>query len=449
MSKQTSCPGHEKLYKTSKAPSSIWMLKSLKSLDLSGCSKLGNLGVFKGLIYKSWCSFFSSWTLVPKGVDSIGLSRTLVQPNSCLTELNLENCHLSYLSEEIGNLISLRTLNLAGNNLSTLPDSICNLTCLKDLVVGNNKLSHLPSEIGDLDSLKTLYLQDNKGLRALPESICKLVRLRQLGLSGCNLSHLPSGIGGLTSLFYLNIEENNICTIPDSISNLPCLDWILLNKCAKLRSLPKLPTCIVVEANCCPSLESLPLELDQLGWGKVDYSECSKLAENSYLTSLLKQLPKSKGLSELKGLFDIIVPVGEEELRIWFPYHEGPNISFVVPPSPSVNQEMLSWILRLVIWAPRGVEGTVWFGDVIRNKIRYDDVFLSSEAFPTDVDHVWLFHIQQGHKGLQLEGGDEVEVEILMCGGGVVKNWAIDVIYEADDELHNGNDTLYHVVGPI
>ncbi|KAF7152374.1 hypothetical protein RHSIM_Rhsim01G0095800 [Rhododendron simsii] len=391
---------------------------------------------------------------------------------SCLTELNLEDCHLSYLPDEIGNLIALRTLNLAGNSLSTLPDTIVKLSCLKDLLVENNKLSHLPSKIGDLDSLETLRLWGNKGLHALPESICELVRLRELGLYGCNLSHLPSeidglislnhlnlgnchlshlpsGIGGLTSLEYLYISGNNICTIPDSISSLHRLDDFFLDNCSNLRSLPKLPTCTSVHAEHCPSLERLPLELDQLG-RRVYYSESNKLAENSYLTGLLKQLPRSKGLSELQHAVDILVPVaGDEEVRIWFPYHDGrgPNVSFVVPPSPSpsVNQKIVGWLLRLLVWRPGGLR----IQDVIFNKIKKRGLFDFVVFYRTEVDLVWLLYIPQGYARLRLKGGDEVEIPIIAYDNALVKNWAIDVIYEADDELHKGNDNLYQVMGPI
>ncbi|XP_058184994.1 disease resistance protein RPV1-like isoform X5 [Rhododendron vialii] len=501
--------------KLQKLPSGILMLKSLKRLDLSGCSKLGNLAVFKGPLYKLWCSFFLPW-MPPKAVDSIGLSRTLVQASSCLKELNLDGCHLSYLPEEIGNLISLQTLALAENNLSTLPDGICNLTCLKrlhleennvsnlpsgigrltsleslflsrnslctlpdtigklsclkDLFVGNNKLSHLPSEIGDLNSLEELVLEGNNGFRALPESICKLVCLRTMNLYDCNLSHLPSEIDRLVSLEDLRLGGNRSVTIPDSIWHLPCLKYIWLNNCAKLRSLPKLPRCRFVFAERCPSLESLPLELDQLGGlgGFGNYSGPNKLAENNYLTSLLKQLPKSKGLFELEEVVDILVPAGEEELRIWFPYHDGrgPNVSFMVPPSPSVNQKMLGWILRFVVWAPQetsdqdqSVIQSLVFEDVICNKIRRWSGRFHAVVNPTDVDHVWLIYIPQGCMELQLEGGDEVEIQMYQTGADgrqipidvthpntFVKMWAIDLIYEEADEIHKGNDTWCQVV---
>ncbi|KAI8571185.1 hypothetical protein RHMOL_Rhmol01G0099200 [Rhododendron molle] len=253
-------------------------------------------------------------------------------------------------------------LDLTQNKLSILPDSIRNLTCLNRLLVGNNKLSCLPSEIGDLESLQILI-----------------------------------------------VEKNNICTIPDSISNSPSLWRIQLNNCAKLRPLPKLPRCDYVLAERCPPLESLPIELGQLGRWRADYSGPNKLAENNYLTSLLKQLPKSKGLSKLQHDVKIVVPAGDEEVRIWFPYHDGrgPNVSFVVPPSPSpfpsVNQKLLGWILRLLVSrAPREAPHRFPFfiNEVICNKIK-KEVLIPFGKVPTGEDHVWLLYIPQGHIGLQ------------------------------------------------
>ncbi|KAF7153539.1 hypothetical protein RHSIM_Rhsim01G0098900 [Rhododendron simsii] len=505
----------------------------------------------------------------PKAVDSIGLSRTPIQASSCLKELNLDSCHLSYLPEEIGNLISLQTLDLAKNNLSTLPDGICNLTCLKRLHLEKNNVSNLPSGIGRLTSLESLYLErnslctlpdtigklsclkdlwvKNNNLSTLPEGICNLTCLKRLCLKENNVSNLPSGIGRLTSLESLNLSRNSLCTLPDTIGKLSCLKYLLVrnNKLShlpseigdldsleelvlegnngfralpesicklvrlwrlnlkdcnlshlpseidrlisleylylarntRLRSLSKLPTRISLIAACCPSLESLPLELDQLG-SSANYSGSNKLAENNYLTSLLKQLPKSKRLSELKDVVHLLVPAGEEELRIWFPNHDGrgPNVSFVVPPPPSVNQNMLGWIIRVVVWAPRETSyryQEALIDGVICNKIPCLGEVFQFAVYPTDVDQVCLIYIPQGYGGLQLEGGDEVEipirmyqtsgdeVEIEMYRAGAdkveipidvthpntyVKKWAIDLIYEGADEIHNGNDTCCHVV---
>ncbi|KAG5564728.1 hypothetical protein RHGRI_000805 [Rhododendron griersonianum] len=476
--------GMKNCTKLRKLPSSIWMLKSLEHLDLSGCSNLGNLAVFEGPLYKLRCLFFSSWTLPPKAVDSIGLSRTFVQASSCLKELNLDSCHLSYLPEEIGNLISLQTLDLAKNNLSTLPDGICNLTCLKRLCLEENIVSNLPSEIGRLTSLESLYLSRNSlctlpdtigklsclkdllveknNLSTLPDGICNLTCLKRLRLEENNVSNLPSGIGRLTSLESLNLSRNSLCTLPDTIGKLSCLKELLV-RYNKFSHLPS-------EFGDLDSLEKLVLEGNN-GFRALPESIC-KLVRLQYLNlndCNLSHLPSeidrliSLGLSQLQHAVDIIVPAGEEELRIWFPFRDGrgPNVSFVVPPSPSVNQKMLGWTLRLVVWAPQETSDqypSVSIEDVICNKIGYRDVVFKLVVCLVDVDHVWLMHIPQGSGGLQLEGGDEVEIPMTQTGvdgveipidvthpNTVVKKWAIDLIYEAD-EIHKGNDTWCQVV---
>ncbi|KAG5564744.1 hypothetical protein RHGRI_000819 [Rhododendron griersonianum] len=181
-----------------------------------------------------------------------------------------------------------------------------------------------------------------------------------------------------------------------------------------------------------------------------DFSGLSSLEE--LLLNDCKSLVE--GLSEIEHAVRIIVSAGEEELRICFPFHDGrgPNISFVVPPSPSVNQKMLGWIIRLVVWAPQETSGkyqsvrqSLVFEDVIYNKIRFRSRKFHVAVSSTDVDHVWLMYIPQGYGGLQLEGGDEVEIPIYTEGNEVVKNWVIDVIYEAD-EIHKGNGTWCQVV---
>ncbi|KAE9462815.1 hypothetical protein C3L33_05276, partial [Rhododendron williamsianum] len=353
-------------------------------------------------------------------VYSIGLSRTPVQASSCLTELTMDGYHLSYLPDEIGNLISLRTLNLAQTNLSNLPDGICNLTCLKDLSLEGNNVSILPSGIGRLTSLEILLLSRNS-LCTLPDTIGKLSCLKFLWVGNNKLSHLPSEIGDLDSLEELDLAGNNgFRALPESICKLVRLQSLILNGC---------------------NLSHLPSEIDRLG------------------------------LSELEDTVEILAPAGEEELRNWFPYHDvrGPNVFFVVPHSPSVNQKILGWILRLVVWAPQEITDrlrldlqSVRISDVICNNIPCmgcRDGLFDFEVYPNDVDHVWLIYIPQGYRGLQLEGGDEVEIQMfqITCADYVeipidvthpntfVKKWAIDLIYEAD-EIHKGNDTWCQVV---
>ncbi|CAL5425400.1 unnamed protein product [Camellia sinensis] len=258
--------------KLGKFPSRILMLKSLEYLDLSGCSKLREFAGFKGSLSKSAYTFFSSWALPRKNVDSIGFSlqglrslKTLkianmsylpseigslvtlthldlsgnkflcTLPDSIynltrLQRLDMENCNVSCLSSDIGNLISLTHLDLNGNDLCTLPDSIGNLTRLQILNMAYCNVSYLSSEIGNLISLTDLDLRGND-LCALPDSIGNLTRLQSLKMVGCNVLHLPSEIGSLISLIYLDLRENNLRSLPDSVGNLTCLTFLEISNC--------------------------------------------------------------------------------------------------------------------------------------------------------------------------------------------------------------------------
>ncbi|KAH7854879.1 hypothetical protein Vadar_018692 [Vaccinium darrowii] len=285
-----------------------------------------------------------------------------VQAFSCLKELKLSNCCLSYLPDEIGNIISLHTLNLRLNNMSTLPERICNLTCLKCLDLGGNNLSHLPSEIGRLIALETWFSEGNS-LCTLPDSIgnlsclkfldvdgnklshlpCEiggLTSLENLNLGNCNLSHLPSEFGRLVSLKTLELRGNNFLTLPESICDLFCLKEFKLDGC-NLSHLPsEIENLISLKylGLGCKSLLTLPdsicsltrlenLLLDgcnlshlpsEIGLAMI-CTGINKLAENNFANCLLKQLHKSKGLSELQKVVDILVPTSSG-VPIWFPY---------------------------------------------------------------------------------------------------------------------------------
>ncbi|KAK9273177.1 hypothetical protein L1049_017984 [Liquidambar formosana] len=112
----------ENCKKLRKLPLGIWKLTSLQNLSLYGCSKFGKLS-------KSLFSLFSAplQGLIP------------------IKTLNLANCNLSYVPDELGSLISLERLLLGGNNFSTLPNSMSHLSRLWDLdLIQCTRLQSIP-----------------------------------------------------------------------------------------------------------------------------------------------------------------------------------------------------------------------------------------------------------------------------------------------------------------
>ncbi|KAI8522802.1 hypothetical protein RHMOL_Rhmol13G0024700 [Rhododendron molle] len=434
--------------KLRKVPSSIWMLKSLVRLDISGCSMLGKFSGLKGSPSKSQSSFLSSWNFIKKRVDYIGLSLPQVLGLSWLKDLRMENCNLSSLPNEVGNLISLETLNLGknklrtlpdsicnltrlkklylsdcdvsnlpneigrlvtlktlileGNGLLTLPDSICNLTCLKNLNLAHCDVSHLPGEIGRLISLKNLYLGGNN-LLTLPDSFCNLARLSDLDLKDCNLSHLPDRIGKLSSLMDLNLEKNNVCCLPNSFCDLASLERVYLSNCKRLQSLPELPASLdTLHLNYCGRLQSLP------------------------------ELPELSEDSVVGGNTSIYLP--GDEVPNWFQYqYTGSKLSLVVPP---LETRRILGCSLCVVFRTRENRGCQDYPiSILRNKPT--EFSFSTFSRHQDQDQMILLYFPSKETELfgRIHAGDEFEIEIKQSPWLTVKKCGINPIYEDNTEM--------------
>ena len=122
-------------------PSSIGLLKNLKRLSLEGCKGLSSSN-------KSWYELLPFYSK-PISPDPMGLSPLL---GLCsLTRLNLRDCNLKAIPNDIGSLFSLKILYLNGNKFVCLSESIGQLSNLKRMWVNNctslRSLSKLPSNI--------------------------------------------------------------------------------------------------------------------------------------------------------------------------------------------------------------------------------------------------------------------------------------------------------------
>ncbi|KAI9354943.1 phosphatase 2C-domain-containing protein [Pilaira anomala] len=108
-----------------------------------------------------------------------------------LTDLNLSNCKLTSLAEDLfQTALSLETLILDNNTLSQLPTSIgCCIKLVRLSVQGNN-LETLPSEISNLSELKILDAQKNN-MKSLPKEIWLCASLQTLNCSSNLLETFP------------------------------------------------------------------------------------------------------------------------------------------------------------------------------------------------------------------------------------------------------------------
>ncbi|XP_075649161.1 TMV resistance protein N-like [Castanea sativa] len=140
-------------------PSTLFNMKSLKYLNLSGCSKLENLGNVEsvdmiGTLKNIAFGWFQLLPFYPmsRSSESKSLLLSSLFGLSSLRELNLSNCSLKEIPNDIGSLFSLKDLYLTGNNFGCLPESIAQLSNLNDLRVDNcanlQSFPTLPLNIG-------------------------------------------------------------------------------------------------------------------------------------------------------------------------------------------------------------------------------------------------------------------------------------------------------------
>ncbi|KAI5315219.1 hypothetical protein L3X38_044395 [Prunus dulcis] len=172
-------------------PTNIWKLKSLESLDLSGCSKFQH---------------FPEISEAMKHLEFLNLSGTMVKE----------------VPPSIGNLVALRKLNLAKcNYLEVVHDYLFPLTSLQELDLSSTKIKSLPANIKQASQLSRLCLNDCNSLEYLPELPPLLQCLkanRCTSLKTVSSSSTALAQGWEKYIFYRGLYEKH------KFSNCPKLD---------------------------------------------------------------------------------------------------------------------------------------------------------------------------------------------------------------------------------
>ncbi|XP_052483613.1 putative disease resistance protein RGA1 [Gossypium raimondii] len=169
--------------------------------------------------------------------DNESLIAEIISRSKHLRVLDLSECSLEQLPNNISYLKQLRYLNLAYNgNIKRLPNSICNLQSLQTLdFFGCRGIEELPKDIRYLISLRELIVT-TKQTRLQENGISCLTCLRRLIFSECeNLEKLFEDIQNLTSLRELNIRQcHNLVSLPQGLKYLPKLESLEISDCEKL-----------------------------------------------------------------------------------------------------------------------------------------------------------------------------------------------------------------------
>lgn len=135
--------------------------------------------------------------------------------------LDLKNCGLTSIPEEIFSFTELVTLDLSNdsfcdnenkNKIAIVPDTISNLKNLRRLNLANNKLTKISERLSELNKLNYLNLCNNN-LTDISEKIANMKSLKEIYLEENPFDMLPPEIvaRGIQSIrnFYKELEEKD------------------------------------------------------------------------------------------------------------------------------------------------------------------------------------------------------------------------------------------------
>ncbi|XP_024162017.1 disease resistance protein RUN1-like [Rosa chinensis] len=164
-------------------PSSIFQLRHLEEIVLSGCAKFG---------------------VFPKTVE--------VHCTKLFT-LRIEDCgELKTLPSSFSLLKSLTIVSLSGcSKFEVFPEILEDMEGLRELHLDGTSIKQLFPSIERLKRVMLLSLRNCRSLVILPDNVCNLTELIRLRLSGCsNLHNLPKNLEKLESLQDLEAEGSGL-----------------------------------------------------------------------------------------------------------------------------------------------------------------------------------------------------------------------------------------------
>jgi Leucine-rich repeat (LRR) protein len=192
---------------------------------------------------------------------------------------------LKNLPESIGNVKSLETLNISGcSQLEKLPERMSDMESLTELLADGIENEQFLSSIGQLKYVRRLSLcgyssapPSSSLISAgvlnwkhwLPASFIEWISVKRLELSNGGLSDRTTkcvDFSGLSALEALDLTGNKFSSLPSSIdclSKLPKLEFLSVQPCKYLVSIPDLPSSLdYLDAAHCKSLERVRIPIE-------------------------------------------------------------------------------------------------------------------------------------------------------------------------------------------
>ncbi|CAH8263954.1 unnamed protein product [Arabidopsis lyrata] len=305
------------------------------SFDTSNIGEVSvGKGAFEGMRNLRFLTIYRSLQ-IPEDLDYLPLLRLLhwkhyprkslplrFQPER-LVKLRMRHSNLEKLWGGIQSLPNLKIIDLKlSSELKEIPN-LSKSTSLEELTLEYcTSLVEFPSSIKNLQKLKILNVDYCSMLQVIPTNI-NLASLERLDMGGCsrlttfpdissNIEFLnlgdtdiedvpPSAAGCLSRLDHLNIcstslkrlthvplfitnlvlDGSDIETIPDCVICLTRLEWLSVESCTKLESIPGLPPSLRdLEADDCVSLKRVCFSFNN-PTKRLSFRNCFKLDEEA------------------------------------------------------------------------------------------------------------------------------------------------------------------------
>ncbi|KAL6179559.1 hypothetical protein ACLB2K_051073 [Fragaria x ananassa] len=361
---------------------SLGFLKKLRKLNLQFCKSIESLPPFTTLkslqvLRLSFCSGLKKFPEIKGNMKSLlelHLDCTSIEelPPSIerltgLTMLDLTNCkNLLHLPNTIGCLTSLKCLYLQGcSKLYTIPENLNGMKCLEKLFIGGTCIRELSYIVG----MKNLQYLSCRGCKCLvsesSKSLAFLSSLVELDLSYCNLMN-GAFLNDFSSLIFLrglDLGGNCFVRLPESISQLPKLETLVLSNCKKLQRLPKkLPLSLQnVYAQDCTSLTDYPnqikiLKSSESGVTIVNSLNSSVVERPLSFMTLARPGMEGESLQTSDKTFGAIITCisDSDEIPDWFSTRSTRNPISISMPHNLVDDDKWKGFAACAIFAVQG-----------------------------------------------------------------------------------------------
>ncbi|KAI9094446.1 hypothetical protein K1719_026671 [Acacia pycnantha] len=239
-----------------------------------------------------------------------------------LTMVDMESCkNLEILPRKL-ETNSLTMLKLGScEKLVVLPEFEEGMKKLSYLDISRTAINRLPESLESLTSLRDLDLSYCKILNL--DTLLKVTSLTNLCLRNCGLNEglIPDDFGSLSSLVALDLSNNNFVNLSSGcFSSLFRLQFLSLDFCQRLKSLPRLPPRLIgLHATSCDSMEA-PFSSDEQIWNLVASLDHERRGRTKYYVTSYEDYVDARPLVEaicapLRDFFAIIPGV---EIPSWF-----------------------------------------------------------------------------------------------------------------------------------